>query len=933
MIELDRDRWKRVRRVVEELIELPKPERERRLAGLEPELAAEARSLLSVDEGGSGDAFEAAVAAQAAAVLAGFSAPARGEETTLAEPGARRHAGDDLDPGPVAGMRVGPWRLERMLGRGGMAEVWEARRADGQFEHTVALKLLKRGMDSDEIVRRFLRERQILARLEHPGIARLFDGGMAPDGRPYFVLERVEGEPITRWCAGRGLDLRSRLRLVIACCEAVSAAHRRLVVHRDLKPSNILVTPEGQVKLLDFGIAKLLADEGGGHPTQAESRILTPAYAAPEQVAGEPVSTATDVYTLGVLAYELLTGRLPHHRSGRGMAELASAKLSEEIARPSTAVLMGAKEAATEGAAEGDTTTTVEPREQRRLARSLAGDLDTIVMTALRREPERRYPSAAALADDLGRFLDGRPIQARPDSLGYRARRFLGRHRFGVLAATVAALSLVTGLLVALWQAQRAEAAAAAARAEAETSRAIATFLTDVFTAADPEGKAAADLTARELVARGAERIDGELADQPRTRAAMQHVLGTVQYRLGEYAAARELLRSALAERRALRPPAPAEVAESAAVLGVVLHRQGESAEGVRLLEEARAFHEAAGPAAVPDLARDLNNLANAYKALDRNAEARAAFERAIALLASGHPEITPDQLPRTLNNYGLFLDRLREHAGARVALERALALHERNGGPDSALVAATLGNLSDLYVRIGELDRARAAAERALAIATRRYGPQHYDTGLALNSVGWTLLKSDRPAEAVPYFERSIAVFGPAVGEEHRATAYAQRNLGSALVEVGRREEGIAALRRAEAAFAAAVGPESHEVATVLVELGPALAATGEPAAGERQVMRAIELWRKSGTPASLRAVGGGWSALARLRLESCDAAGARAALGEAEREASAYPDAEWARSLPELHAGVAAPPPRCARADGRADRPSGGNIPYPAP
>jgi serine/threonine-protein kinase len=609
-----------------------------------------------------------------------------------------------------------------------------------------------------------------------------------------------------------------------------------------------------------------------------------------------------------VLAYELLTGRLPHRRAGRGMAEMASAKLSEEIARPSTAVLEGAREGT-------ETTTAGEPRAQRRLARALAGDLDTIVMTALRREPERRYPSVAALAEDLQRFLEGRPIHARPDSLGYRVGKFLRRHRLGVLAATLAVLSLVAGMLVALWQAGRAQEAAAAARAEAAKSDAIATFLTDVFTAADPEGKQAADLTARELVSRGAERIGDELAEQPATRAAMLHVLGTVQFRLGQYEPARELLEKALAARRSLQPPAPADVAKTAAVLGVVLHRQGSSAEGVALLEEARAFHEGAGEDAVPDLARDLNNLANGYKALDRNDEARAAFERAIALLESGHPGITPDQLPRTLNNYGLFLDRLREHAAARAALERALALHERNSGPDSALVSATLSNLSDLYVRVGEVDQARAAAERALAIATTTYGPDHYDTGLALNSVGWTLLKGDRPADAAPYFERAITVLGVAVGDQHRATAYALRNLGSALVRIGREEEGLAALRRAEDAFTASVGADSHEVASVLVELGPVLAARGDLAEGERQVARAVELWRGGGL-ASRRAVGGGWSALARLRLAGCDAAGAQAALAQVETEAAAYPDAEWARTLRELRAEVAAgPPPSCAR------------------
>ncbi|HEY6320772.1 MAG TPA: serine/threonine-protein kinase, partial [Thermoanaerobaculia bacterium] len=340
----------------DELVELPAPERARRLA----ELRAENGELA--------ERVERLLAADAAAT--GFL-----DRSTLDLLGTNRGAEDaDLEPQLPAGTTVGAWRVVSLLGRGGMGEVYLADRTDPAFAQRVALKVIKRGMDSQAIVRRFVRERQILARLDHPNLAHLLDGGTGPDGRPYFALEWVDGEPITAWCRRRDLDLDGRLRLMQTVCLAVASAHHRLVVHRDLKPANILVTEDGTPKLLDFGIAKLLEDDeaAGLTLTQLGARPLTPAYAAPEQILGEPVSTATDVYALGVMLYELITGALPHRRDQRALEALASAVEHETVERPSTALRR--------------------PGDRARLARRVAGDLDLIVMTAVRRDPARRYP-------------------------------------------------------------------------------------------------------------------------------------------------------------------------------------------------------------------------------------------------------------------------------------------------------------------------------------------------------------------------------------------------------------------------------------------------------------------------------------------------------------------------------------------------------------
>jgi len=388
---------------------------------------------------------------------------------------------------------VGPYVLRERLGRGGMGDVWVAERRDGQFEQRVALKLLKPGMDSDGIRRRFLQERQLLARLEHPNIARLLDGGTAADGRPFFVMELVEGVPITEFCRERDVSLEQRLTLVATCADAVAAAHRRLIVHRDIKPSHVLVTREGTVKLLDFGIARVLSDEGDSAGlTRTEERVLTPRYAAPEQILGEPVTTATDAYALGAVLYELLTGGPPHAREASSAAALASRVETETLEKPSRAVLAGA----------------ADPLQARRISRRLEGDVDAIALKALRREPERRYPGAADLAEDLRRFLSEQRVEARPDTVVYRLRKFVRRHRAGVAAAVVIALALVAGLAATTWQ-------AAVARANARRAERVQEFLVGMFRGSDPTQARGRDVTARELLTAGTRRVESDLRGEP----------------------------------------------------------------------------------------------------------------------------------------------------------------------------------------------------------------------------------------------------------------------------------------------------------------------------------------------------------------------------------------------------------------------------------
>jgi serine/threonine-protein kinase len=420
-----------------------------------------------------------------------------------------------VDEGVSAGGEIGPFRLVHELGRGGMGVVYLAERVDGAFTQQVALKVLKRGLDTDDVLARFRQERQILATLTHPNIARLLEGGMTEDERPYFAMELVHGEPIDQYCAREQLAIRARVDLCIAVARAVQHAHRHLVIHRDLKPSNVLITPDGEIKLLDFGIAKLIAPDTDAvdvPQTRTIARMMTPEYASPEQVRGAAITTVSDVYQLGLMMYELLTGTRAQSLDGLGAAEADRVVCDTQPRRPSAVVTDG------------------------RVRRQLSGELDTIVLTAIQKEPERRYSSVEALVADLVDYRQGRPIHARAPSLSYRARKFVGRHQ-AASAATLAGLLLLGGIIA--FYSARLATERDIARREAATATRVAEFVTTLFSQADPIRSQNASLSARELLRRGAERIDVELASEPDVQARMLNVIGGVYQSIGLYAEAR----------------------------------------------------------------------------------------------------------------------------------------------------------------------------------------------------------------------------------------------------------------------------------------------------------------------------------------------------------------------------------------------------------
>jgi serine/threonine-protein kinase len=832
------DRARRAGEIFDELVELAADERARRLKALvdgDPLLAREVEELLAADALASGLLSKPVIADRVTVAAEWNDSPAH--------------------PGPGAGDEIGPWRLERLLGAGGMGEVWQVARADGAFEQRAALKLLKRGLDSESLLRRFRAERQILARLRHPAIAHLYDGGIAADGRPYYVMEMVAGLPLLAAAEARSLSIDERVRLVLLVCDAVQAAHRALVVHRDLKPSNILVSAEGEVKLLDFGIAKLL-DDRDEDQTRAWERVMTPLYAAPEQILGEPVTTATDVYALGVVLYELLTGRLPHRREELPLAKLVEEMFRETVERPSTAVLRVASPEAERP--------NLDEAERERRARSLRGDLDWILLKALAREPERRYASAAALADDLRSHLEGRVVAARPDSLGYRTGTFVRRHRLGVAAAASVGLALVGGAAVALWQAREARAQATIAEAESERAREeaerarreatrsdrIAQFLKTMILEANPAHRTGSETpTLLDVLRTGAARIDQDLAGEPELRARMGIFFGDLFFTLEENDEAKRLIEQA--HRIAMSEPGvePVTVVDTFGSLGSVRYRERELDAALALFEEALdrlAAGLAAGtiPASASvQLEATLHSLFGmVLKDRGRIAEAIAQAELAIAGF-----ERSGDRpaLAQNLTNLGVVQNDLGRYADAERNLRRALDLLIELWGEDDPRYFFVGGALGDVLLSRGRPDEAIPVWEKALAAARRGFEPSHSVVSTAMMSLAHAKLRAGRLAEAEGEL---LAAAAAARGNRDRnSELLAEQYLGDLFLL---RSEPRRASRHYEASRSAAeaeFGADSHLTLDSAIHLAAARARAGEGEAAlvelERLVARQRDL------------------------------------------------------------------------------------------
>jgi serine/threonine-protein kinase len=828
------------------LLEVDDAARAARLEALrlaDPALHARVQALLDADRRAASPeaGFLASDALQR--LQAEIPAPAEAPAVTTLDAAGDLHAGD----------RVASYALRRRLGQGGMGEVWLAERVvEGSGSASppaapVALKLLHAHLVRSGFGR-FLREERILRALRHEHVARLLDAGITPEGRPWLALEYVDGERIDAVCDGRRLDLAARLRLFLQACEAVAHAHAHLVVHRDLKPSNILVTADGAVKLLDFGIAKLLAEGDASDPdaavtevTRQGARAFTPEYAAPEQILGTPVTTATDVHALGALLYRLLSGVRPFGTGTPSPSRIEREVVEHEPRPPSEAF----------GAAE--------PSRPPYPASAVAGDLDTIVMKALKKAPEARYPSVLALAEDVRRHLDGRPVLARPDSWRYRAAKFVRRHRLGVGASAAVAVALVAGIAGTSWEARRA------AEQQLRAER-IRDFVLSIFVEQDPMRRAGADArTPAQLVADATRRLDDpSLRADPALHAELLDDLGEIAADLGDRAGGEALLRRALEERRRLAGPDSLAVAQTLRKLARVRGLVNRPDDAIALSREALAILARLGMSdsleAAYDEARLATDLANGKgapaEALDHLGRAQALFTRH---LGAGSAEVANARFLR-----GLMFAQARRDAEAEPELRAAIAGLRQAKGPGTPTEGDAEVALALLLARSGRDDEAQATIQAAIAIYRARFGTHHASLAKAL--LDEASMESDRlrfaqAREALAEAEVALppdaddlriqleenrgrmevdtGEWGAAERDLHAAylgrlalggprsafSWYYASRWGQGLAAIGRLAEAEAVQRDARSHVKALLGPTAYPVALIDDDLGNTLA------------------------------------------------------------------------------------------------------------
>jgi len=862
------ERWQRIESLFGELIAADAVERRRRLLLIgaeDAQLRSSVESLLASDERSS-DPLPQVIGAAAESLL-------------------ERHQDRLL------GQTVGDYRVTAILGHGGTSTVYCGEASAAKQPPRVALKVLHQAALHPRMRSRLHSERQILSSLDHPYIAQLLGSGDLDDGTPYLMVEYVDGEPLHEYCDRQRLSLRERLELFVKICEAVQFAHRNLVVHRDIKPANILIERKGTPKLLDFGIAKLLAPESLAHTlavTRLQERILTPENAAPEQVLGRPITTATDVYALGVLLYQLLTGRSPYRLTSFSQLQLERAICMDDPVRPSQMVI---SKLSGESEADRNRIAGLRGHTPAKLRTELSGDLDAIVALAMRKEPERRYPSAQAFAEDVLRHLSRRPVTARQGDWRYHAVKFARRNYVAVLVVicVVAGLTAVAGLT--LWQNHRIALARDAAAQERDRAQQVSAFLVDVFSQADPFKAQGHETTAKDLLDRGAQKIVGNLSLHPEVRAELLESIGLAYRRQGLSDSAVGLLEQAVEIRRHQRPADNRRLAAALANLAAALADAGRLPSAEASLVQALAMMH-------PDDEGDALETADiltqyGHLALDSESQpekARRLFNQALAI-AQAHPEFPALQRGAIMNglaatalwdgnfqlgegylrealgiyqentahdypdravvmaSFGFTLAKNGKYAEAERNLREALDIEKRVFGADDRRIAAIQSSFGDVYEHQGDMARAIDAATQAVTISEQSNGKGHYLTGWYLEGLARLYLKAGNVAAAEENLRTALGIYAASLPARHLYNAGAHGELGEIDLKKGDLPAAEAEMRASLDMTRTLMGEENWRTARAEAGLGWVLISIGKFAEGEA--------FLKAGQAALLKSLG----------------------------------------------------------------------------
>ncbi len=739
----------------------------------------------------------------------------------------------------VSGERIGPYRLIKVIGSGGMGVVYLAERADNQFEQQVAIKLVRQRLVDPQVELRLKAERQILADLDHPNIARLLDGGTTEDGTPYLVMEHIDGTPADEYCDHHRLGIDERLSLFRIICSAVHYAHQNLIVHRDIKPSNILVTEDGVPKLLDFGIARLIDTSGVATAglTRAGVTLMTPENAAPEQITGKSITTATDTFALGIFLHRLLVGYPPLALENLPAREVALIICQQAVERPSRFVEL---ERRNEAARDADPAKLQGIAADRRLsvdrlARRLRGDLDNILLTALRKEPERRYRSVHEMAEDIRRHQISMPVLARADTWRYRAGKFIQRHTAGVAATVLLVVLLSAFGVVTLLQNKRIAE-------ERDFALEAATFLEEIFLQPDPARARGMDITAKEILANGAERIRRQLSDRPAIQTALMETIGRVYLNLGEYDESVAMHEESLAIRRSRLGSDHVTVAQGENELAVALLRQGAFSRAEQLLQNAletnrREFGNHSEP-----VARNLHSLAELKLATGMLDDGEASARSSIEIYSQiGNRE--PLDYAEAISTLARILQVKGDNEETEVLLREAVRIVEQSVGADHPYMAYFLQNLAVLLKSRGELHDAEAVLRRSIDVTRRILGNEHDLLGTSLVMLGSILHEKGQFPVAEAAYRDALAVQTKATGPMHPFFAYEMTSLGMLLHDMGELKESETQLRGALDIYAQTLDENHQYIGSTLTELGALLNTTGRFAEAEKLLLRAIDI------------------------------------------------------------------------------------------